>query len=492
MRQRSWTAVLTAWRLVLLPASAGQKVPLNCDTPGELNANFEYVRTVCHQTGEQFPPVDDPFDPIPLTCRDPTCARAVQRVAGDCGALLSQGWFTTRSRKLAAAVAKCALVPQPPSIYPIGTPTMWACGETLTDGDGKYGSDWNKHTVIDAGTGKIAQVTVKTLGLATGDIVQVFDGQACSSLPQRLARLTGGTLPDSPTYTASGRFLCVQLLTDKDGFGTGFTMSVGCVCKDSSTWKDAVGRPCSLYARTSQDSAFDACEGSAGKPVAQGRTPNGLVLTAKEACPQACEACVVDPCTKWPCHNGGVCLQPEPSECQTAGQFASLSEDVTAACCNEASEHCKGGAPSDCNADCARILLPMHHICSQGILQSKGFEATKKTMDAAVALCSSGKHRRRVQMHLAPPTCSCAQGWAGDHCQTQIQDPCYAINCGAHGSCRDGQCQCTESDGWSGRRCETPPCKDGCPAVKSGLACGAAVCEYAWTGIGGTTVKSLT
>merc|ERR1711871_1196749 len=32
----------------------------------------------------------------------------------------------------------------------------------------------------------------------------------------------------------------------------------------------------------------------------------------------------------------------------------------------------------------------------------------------------------------------------------------------------------------------------GCPRVKSGLKCGSAVCEYAWTGIGGTTIAALT
>ena len=25
---------------------------------------------------------------------------------------------------------------------------------------------------------------------------------------------------------------------------------------------------------------------------------------------RACEACGVDPCRAWPCHHGGVCLQP--------------------------------------------------------------------------------------------------------------------------------------------------------------------------------------
>eukprot|EP01047_Picozoa_sp_COSAG01_P045365 COSAG01_NODE_4173_length_5269_cov_7.276015_3_plen_654_part_00 len=362
---------------------------------------------------------------------------------------------------------------------------MWECDGTLTDGNGQYGPDWNKRTIIDAGPGKVAQVTVQTLGLGSGDSLQIFDGQDCQFGPLRLARLQGNVLPSQPAYTASGRFMCVQMLTDSHGFGTGFTMTVGCVCEDSSAWKDAIGRPCRQYAREADASAFAACEASAEVAAAQGRTETGLVLAAKEACPRACEACGVDPCSSWPCHHGGVCLQAEPRHCQTAGQFASLSVDVTAACCNEAGEECEGGAPLICNADCARILVPMHRICSKSILQTPGFEATRKIMDAAVAICPGHEHRRqrrRMQGLLTAPTCSCVNGWKGEHCET---DACDGVLCGGRGSCNTGTCSCT--DGWSGANCENPP--DACqyPVL---VSCGAhgdcqdgtCHCKQHWTG----------
>eukprot|EP01047_Picozoa_sp_COSAG01_P029747 COSAG01_NODE_2050_length_8556_cov_63.294312_11_plen_577_part_00 len=426
---------------------------------------------------------------MPLTCEQPACARAVQRVAGDCSEILRQGWFETWSNKLAAAVAQCALVPPPPSVYPIGpaTPTMWQCdGAQLTDGDGQYGPDWNKHTIIDAGPGKVAQVTVQTLSLGSGDSLQIFDGPDCQPGPLRLTMLQGRVLPSQPAYTASGRFLCVQLLTDSHGLGAGFTMSVDCVCADSPTWVDATGRPCAHFARNATSSAFGSCEGSAEGAAAQGRVAQtGLALPAEQACPRACEACGVDPCHAWPCQHSGVCLQPEPQQCQTAGQFASLSTDVTAACCNEPGEDCEDGAPRTCNADCARILVPVHRLCSKGVLQTPGFEATKQTMDAAVAKCATGHgHRRRAQGLLTAPTCSCVSGWTGAHCETE-DGACAGVSCGGHGSCHAGACECTA--GWTGAHCETPPdpCRYPAPVscgAHSSCQGGICSCVAGWSG----------
>jgi hypothetical protein len=435
---------LLAW------VGAGQTAQLSCDTQQELIANLEFVRTVCGQAHENFAE-DDPHNPLPLTCTHPTCARVVRRVAGDCSEILRQGWFTTWSNKLAALVNQSSRVPQPPNVYPIGlaTPTMFKCDGMLTDGDGQNGLDWKKQTVVDAGPGKVAQVTVQTLGLGSGDSLQIFDGRDCDPGPLRLrlARLLGNVLPSQPTYTASGRFMCVQLLTDKHGLGSGFTMTVGCVCTDSPTWMDTAGRPCDHFARNATSSAFDACEGSAATVPAQGPTQTGLVLPAEQACPRACEACGVDPCSAWPCQHGGECLQPEPRQCQTAGQFAILSTDVTAACCNGAGEDCVRGTPRTCYADCARILVPMHDICSKGILQTPGYETTKQTMDAAVAKCAAG-HDYAL---LAAPTCSCVSGWTGAHCEMEDAQ-CASVSCGGHGSCRAGACECTA--GWSGPTCQ--------------------------------------
>eukprot|EP01049_Picozoa_sp_SAG25_P006404 SAG25_NODE_480_length_7508_cov_8.128627_3_plen_1083_part_01 len=69
-----------------------------------------------------------------------------------------------------------------------------------------------------------------------------------------------------------------------------------------------------------------------------------------------------------------------------------------------------------------------------------------------------------------PPFCMCAGGKAT-----------VGNTCNGAGITKCAKC---------GAGFENP--KAGCPAVQSGLACGGTVCEYAWTGIGGTKVRDLT
>ena len=128
----------------------------------------------------------------------------------------------------------------------------------------------------------------------------------------------------------------------------------------------------------------------------------------------------------WECFHGGVCSPPRlPTTCTTAREFSALAGAVTAACCNGSSESCDRGAPRVCGAGCARVLVPMSKLCSAGIFaqQKKVFAVIKRTLDAAVAKCgvgSSGGHRRRAQQHKKPgPSCSCAKGYTGTHCESK-------------------------------------------------------------------------
>eukprot|EP01050_Picozoa_sp_SAG11_P018027 SAG11_NODE_2668_length_3114_cov_1.714096_1_plen_866_part_00 len=54
-----------------------------------------------------------------------------------------------------------------------------------------------------------------------------------------------------------------------------------------------------------------------------------------------------------------------------------------------------------------------------------------------------------------PFECQCVVGYAGDWCET---DMCASMDCGEHGECVRGACEC--SDDWTGHRCETrsSPC----------------------------------
>ena len=50
--------------------------------------------------------------------------------------------------------------------------------------------------------------------------------------------------------------------------------------------------------------------------------------------------------------------------------------------------------------------------------------------------------------------CECTDDWTGARCQTApaIHDPCKKVNCGRHGTCSDGDCQCDA--GYTGKHCD--------------------------------------
>ena len=69
--------------------------------------------------------------------------------------------------------------------------------------------------------------------------------------------------------------------------------------------------------------------------------------------------------------------------------------------------------------------------------------------------------------------CDCTDGYSGIDCNIP-PDPCADVDCGAHGTCENGSCVC--SDGYTGTTCQDPPtCTDSgdCP---SGLVCKDGVC----------------
>ncbi len=51
-------------------------------------------------------------------------------------------------------------------------------------------------------------------------------------------------------------------------------------------------------------------------------------------------------------------------------------------------------------------------------------------------------------------TCECSDGYTGNQCETP-PDPCAGVNCGEHGTCVDGSCECT--DDYTGELCDIPP-----------------------------------
>eukprot|EP01050_Picozoa_sp_SAG11_P033203 SAG11_NODE_11165_length_779_cov_2.610294_1_plen_143_part_01 len=78
---------------------------------------------------------------------------------------------------------------------------------------------------------------------------------------------------------------------------------------------------------------------------------------------------------------------PPPDDDEACGypEFLAHSREVTAACCDEASESCDGptGIPTTCGAACAAVLLPMQRECAD-FLATIGL---LDTVDAVAAEC---------------------------------------------------------------------------------------------------------
>lgn len=69
--------------------------------------------------------------------------------------------------------------------------------------------------------------------------------------------------------------------------------------------------------------------------------------------------------------------------CDTYPEFMAYSQEVTAACCDDASAPCVAGLPTACSKGCGDVLLPMQASCHD-FLTSIGMQ---ETIDAAATEC---------------------------------------------------------------------------------------------------------
>ncbi len=69
--------------------------------------------------------------------------------------------------------------------------------------------------------------------------------------------------------------------------------------------------------------------------------------------------------------------------------------------------------------------------------------------------------------------CDCTDGYSGIDCSIP-PDPCADMDCGSHGTCENGSCVC--SDGYTGATCQDPPTCTESSDCPSGLVCKDGVC----------------
>jgi hypothetical protein len=79
---------------------------------------------------------------------------------------------------------------------------------------------------------------------------------------------------------------------------------------------------------------------------------------------------------------------PAPDEqqpCTTYPEFMAYSQEVTSACCDDASAPCVAGLPTACSEACADVLLPMQTSCHDFL----GMIGMQETIDMAASSCAT-------------------------------------------------------------------------------------------------------
>eukprot|EP01051_Picozoa_sp_SAG22_P017037 SAG22_NODE_2539_length_2463_cov_16.648054_2_plen_504_part_00 len=128
-------------------------------------------------------------------------------------------------------------------------------------------------------------------------------------------------------------------------------------------------------------------------------------------------------------------LQMSHMTCDPA-TFSSQAATVDAACCDD-DQSCTDGLPGECDAKCAVVFNSFYPRC-QRFLASQFSLAQMAGYDQLFSTCTRALPTEPLLRALVV-------------CSANPPDPCFDVDCGDHGSCDDGTCQCEQ--GYSGESC---------------------------------------
>ena len=146
--------------------------------------------------------------------------------------------------------------------------------------------------------------------------------------------------------------------------------------------------------------------------------------------------------------------------------FEADAAAADAACCDD-SHSCTDGLPGECDAKCAVVFNNFYNRC-QRFLASQFSLAQMAGYDQLFHTCTRALPTEPLLRALVV-------------CSANPVDPCFEVDCGEHGSCDGGTCQC--ETGYSGGSCDV---FNSCFGVDCGghgqCVRGSCQCEAIWTG----------
>ena len=74
------------------------------------------------------------------------------------------------------------------------------------------------------------------------------------------------------------------------------------------------------------------------------------------------------------------------SPCTSYPELMAYSQEVTAACCDDATAPCVAGLPTACSDACADVLLPMQRACND----FSAMIGMQQTINMAATTCGTG------------------------------------------------------------------------------------------------------
>jgi hypothetical protein len=410
-QERPLPDVAASWRTRRLQDVG--KVNSLCSSTIQATAALRTMQNVCcAQRGESCS-----SSHYPTSCdHGPECGLVVHAVNRLCAPFLQTSLISATLRPLQQAATLCAATSPPDTMavhtLSAGSPggisseVPHACFSTLrTQTGGQYRNGWKEMAVLHAPLGFQIKLTWRAFDLGDGDFIEIYENHTALQTRVRAQRLEGRHIP--APFMSESNIMVVTFITNKDGTAFGGSADITCVCAHCSNPQAGACRDSTGAAAQELCGEHGSCSSATGKCVCRDgfsgdycTTPDPIRLCGPAQWPARLQrvqhACPVRAASQ---QAGG------HRRIQGANACSSVSvrmSKVNKECCNQPIEDCSTGFPSNCNANCAAVLLPFKQDCAPQLPAH-----INSMLDTVAHLCAAPA-TSGVQVFL-PDTCPSMQ-----------------------------------------------------------------------------------